>query len=73
MFENFTYYPIFNIPLIVYLGVITIFIFIVTALIAYLKRKGKFKKLSIKWHYYLAYVSIILGLLHGILALIAYI
>ena len=72
MFENFTYYPIFDIPLIVYLGIITIFIFIVTALIAYLKRKGKLK-ISIKWHYYLAYISIVLGLFHGLLALFAYI
>ena len=72
MFESFTYYPILNIPFIVYLGIVTIFLFVITALIAYLKRKGKLH-ISIKWHYYLAYISITLGLTHGILALLIYI
>ena len=71
MLENITYYPIFDIPFIVYLGIITILLFFLTALIAFLRRKGKIK-ISIKWHYYLAYISITLGLIHGILALLAY-
>ena len=71
MLENITYYPIFNIPFIVYFGIITIILFLITAIIAFLKRKGKLK-ISIKWHYYLAYISITLGLIHGILALLAY-
>ncbi len=71
MLENITYFPIFNIPFIVYLGIITIFVFFTTALIAFLKRKGKIK-ISINWHYYLAYISLTLGLIHGILALLAY-
>jgi len=72
MFQEFTYYLIFGMPFIVYLGILTIFMFIVTASIASLKRKGKIK-LSIKWHYNLAYVSIILALIHGILGILAYI
>jgi len=72
MLENFTYYPIYNIPLIIYIGIFTLIIFFITAIIAYLKRRGKIK-ISIKWHYYLAYVSLILGLFHGIIALLAYI
>jgi uncharacterized membrane protein len=72
MLENFTYYPIYDIPLIVYIGIFTLIIFFITALIAYLKRKGKIK-ISIKWHYYLAYISILLGLFHGIIALLAYV
>ncbi|MCK5300553.1 MAG: hypothetical protein KAJ21_01530 [Thermoplasmatales archaeon] len=71
MLENITYYPIFDIPFIVYLGIITILLFFLTALIAFLRRKGKIK-ISIKWHYYLAYISITLGLIHGILVLLAY-
>ena len=72
MLENITYFPIFDIPFIVYLGIITISLFFITGLIAISKRKGKIKKISIKWHYYLAYISITLGLFHGILALLAY-
>ena len=72
MLENITYFPIFNLPFIVYLGIITIFLFIITGAIALLKRKGKIKNISIKWHYSLAYISILLGIFHGILALLAY-
>ena len=71
MLENITYFPIFNIPFIVYLGIITIFVFFTTALIAFLKRKWKIK-ISINWHYYLAYISLTLGLIHALLALLAY-
>jgi len=71
MLENITYYPIFNIPVIIYLGIVTILLFSITAIIALLKRKGK-TKISIEWHYRLAYLSIILGFIHGFLALLAY-
>lgn len=71
MLEEITYYPILNIPLIVYLGIFTIFLFLITAIIAVLRRKGKIK-ISIDWHYRFAYISIILGLIHGILAVLAY-
>ena len=71
MFQEITYYLINGIPFIVYLGVVTIFMFIITALIALLKRKGKIK-ISINWHYRLAYISIVLGLIHGFLGVSAY-
>jgi hypothetical protein len=71
MLEEITYYPIFNIPFIVYLGIFTIFLFLINAIIALLRRKGKIK-VSIYWHYRFAYLSIIFGLIHGILALLAY-
>jgi hypothetical protein len=71
MFQEITYYLIFGIPFIVYLGVVTIFMFIITASLALLKRKGKIK-ISINWHYRLAYISIILGLIHGFLGISAY-
>jgi hypothetical protein len=71
MFQEFTYYLIFGIPLIVYLGIVTIFIFIITALLALLKRKAKIK-ISINWHYRLAYISIFLALIHGLFGILAY-
>lgn len=71
MFQEITYFLIFGIPFIVYLGIVTVIIFIITALLALLKRKGKIK-ISIKWHYRLAYISIILALIHGILGISAY-
>ena len=72
MFNDITYYLIFGLPFIVYLGIITIIMFIITALIALLRRKGKIK-ISVKWHYRLAYISIVLALIHGFLGITAYI
>lgn len=72
MFQEITYYMFFGIPFIVYLGIITIIMFIATATLALLKRKGKIKY-SIQWHYRLAYLSIILGVIHSILGISIYI
>ena len=71
MFQEFTYYLIFGIPFVVYLGVLTIFMFFITALIAILNRKTK-RKISVKWHFRFAYISIILALIHGIFGILAY-
>lgn len=71
MLQEITYYLIFGIPFIVYLGVVTIFMFIITALLTLLKRRGKIK-ISINWHYRLAYISIIMALIHGFLGISAY-
>jgi hypothetical protein len=45
--------------------------FFVTASIAVMRRRGK-TNISIKWHFRMAYVSILLGVLHGILGISAY-
>lgn len=71
MFQEITYYQIFGLPFIVYLGILTIFMFILTALLALLKRKGKIK-IPINWHYRFAYISVILALIHGFLGISAY-
>ena len=72
MFQEITYYMIFGIPFIVYLGIITILMFMATATLALLKRKGKIKY-SIQLHYRLAYLSIFLGVIHSILGISIYI
>lgn len=72
MLQDITYYMFFGIPFIVFLGIITIVLFVITALIALLKRKGMIKY-SIKWHYRTAYLSILLGIIHSILGISIYI
>jgi hypothetical protein len=72
MFQQYTYYLFFGIPFIVHLGVVVFILFLLTALLALLKRKQKIK-LSILWHYRLAYLSIGLGVIHLVLGLLAYI
>jgi cytochrome b561 len=72
MFEQITYYLIFGLPLIIYLGIVTILFFFITATTALLKRKGKLKGLSIQWHFRLAYISLTLAIIHGVLGFSAY-
>jgi len=62
MLQEITYYLILGIPFIVYLGIFTIFMFGLTAMLAILKRRGK-TKIPIQWHFRLAYVSILLGII----------
>jgi hypothetical protein len=71
MLDNISYFLIFGIPFIVYLGIITFFMIILTAVLAILKRRGKMS-LSIKWHFRLAYVSLFLAILHSFLGVLIY-
>jgi len=71
MFQQYTYHLIFGIPFIVYLGILVLILFVVTALLALLKRKGMIKA-SVLWHFRLAYIALFLGFLHGVLGLLAY-
>jgi dolichyl-phosphate-mannose--protein O-mannosyl transferase len=71
MLEEISYYLILGIPFIVYLGIITIAFLLITAIIALLKRRGKIK-ISIKWHFRMAYLSIFFASIHGFLGIIAY-
>lgn len=71
MLQNITYFPIFGKPLIMYLGIITLISFLITAAIAVLNKKG-INKISFKWHPRMAKISIALALVHGILGILAY-
>ncbi len=70
--EGLVYYSILGLPFIVHLGIITLFVFILTAALALLKRKGKIRY-PLKLHIWLAYLGIILAIIHGILGLFIYV
>ena len=72
MFQEISYYLIGGLPLIVYLGLVVFLLFFLTALIAFLRKKGK-TKISVQWHFRLAYLSIVLGSVHLILGIFSYI
>ncbi len=72
MLENITYALIFGIPLIVYLGIITLLSFLITAGLALSIRSGKLK-IPFYWHPRMGILSLLLGVIHGFLALMAYI
>lgn len=71
MLNYITYYPIFGKPLILYLGVITLLSFLITATIGISINKG-LSNIQFKWHPTMAGISITLALIHGTLGILAY-
>jgi hypothetical protein len=67
--NQITYYPLFGIPLIVYLGILTILFLIATSVFGALTLKGKMK---FTYHKITATITIIFALMHGTLAVLAY-
>jgi DMSO/TMAO reductase YedYZ heme-binding membrane subunit len=72
MFEGISFYLIGGIPFIVYLGIVVFILFFITGLLMMLRRRGK-TKISAKWHFRLAYLALVLGGIHLILGVFAYI
>ncbi len=71
MLEEISYFLILEIPFIIWIGIITLFSFLFTASISILNKKG-INKIPFKWHSRMAIVSIILAIIHGMLAVLAY-
>ena len=71
MFQDVTYFLIFGRPLILYLGVVTIFLFFLTAAIAILNRRG-IHQIPFAWHPRCAVIAICFAIVHGTLGILAY-
>jgi dolichyl-phosphate-mannose--protein O-mannosyl transferase len=71
MFQEITYASIFGKPLIMYLGIITILLFVLTAAIALLNRRG-IHTIPFKWHPRCAIIAIVFAIFHGMLGIFAY-
>jgi hypothetical protein len=71
MFQEITYAPVFGKPLILYLGILTLTAFLVTASIAILNRRG-IHTIPFKWHPRCAVLAISLAIVHGGLGILAY-
>jgi hypothetical protein len=71
MISSFGYIQILGKPLIFYLGILTLIFFSVTAILGYLIHSGR-ARINIKWHLTPAIISLILALIHGLLAISAY-
>jgi hypothetical protein len=71
MLKNIAYFLIFDKPVIMYLGILTLFSFLFTAYIGAMNLRGK-TKIPLKRHFRMAKISITLALIHGILATSAY-
>ena len=72
MFGNVIYYSIAGFPLIMYMGATTFLLLIFTASISILNVRG-FRKIGLRWHHRMAYVTIAFAAVHALLAVISYI
>ncbi|MGA2160874.1 MAG: hypothetical protein ABSG28_01545 [Methanoregula sp.] len=71
MLQEISFYLIFGKPLIMYLGILTLTSFLVTALIAVMNRRG-IHVISFGWHPRLAMFSIGCAIVHGILGVLLF-
>lgn len=72
MIQDIAYLMVFDIPLVVIIGILTLLSFLITATVAILHRKGK-KWATFALHYRLAVFSLFLGVVHLVLAVSVYI
>jgi len=73
MIANIAYYLIFGKPLIMYLGILTLISLLCTATVGYLVFTGKARPpITFTTHRLLAYTTIGLALIHGMLGLLIY-
>ena len=70
MLSSIAYFPIFGKPLILYLGITTLSLFIITASIGLMIFRGV--KIPFKFHPRVAAIALTLGVIHGTLALSIY-
>ncbi|MDO8424734.1 MAG: hypothetical protein Q7S70_02225 [bacterium] len=71
MVRDFAFFVILGKPVVFYLGIITLSSFLFTASIAIMNKRG-ITIIPFKWHPRMAKTSLTLALIHGILALSAY-
>jgi len=69
MLTEISYFIIFGRPLIMYLGIVTLLMFLVTASVAILNMKG-IDTIPLVWHPRFAVLSICLALAHGMLGIL---
>lgn len=60
-----------NYPVVVYLGIITYLLLLITAAIPQMNRR-RWTRIPIKYHIILAYITVILATIHGLMVLAGY-
>lgn len=71
MLSEISYFSILGRPLIMYLGILTFLSVVSTASIPILKKRG-FRRVSFRTHHRLAYTSLVLAVIHGVLGVSSY-
>ena len=71
MFQEISYFLIFGKPLIMYLGILTLCLFLFVAAIAVMNKKG-IRTIPFKWHPRMAAIAICCAVIHGVLGVLAF-
>jgi hypothetical protein len=69
--NEITYFQILGFPLIIYLGILALVFFILTAVIAILNRRGN-RIIPFEWHSRIAMIALLLAIIHGTLGVLNY-
>jgi len=64
--DGIIYYRIFGMPLLLYMGILALLSLFITAMIAF----RKVTRTSVRWHHWMAFLSIGLALVHGTLGIL---
>ena len=70
LIRQIAYYPVFDKPLIMYFGIITLISFLITATLGYLIFEGH--DIPIKFHKRMAILSLTLAISHGLVGILIY-
>jgi len=70
MFSAIASYMIFGIPVVIYLGAITLVLLLFTATISTLNKR-RIRIIHMKWHSRMAYVTIFFALCHALLIILS--
>jgi hypothetical protein len=71
MLQSVSYFLIFGKPLIMYLGILTLCLFLLVAAIAVMNKKG-IRTIPFSWHPRMAVIAICCAVIHGVLGILAF-
>jgi MFS superfamily sulfate permease-like transporter len=71
MIESISLFPVFGLPLIVYLGMATLSLLLFTASISVMTRRGM-RRIPFRWHPRMAAVTIAVAIVHGFLGIMLF-
>ncbi len=69
--NSISYYYVNGLPVIAYLGMVTLFMLLLTMSVSISYLKG-WKWIGFRWHPRLAFITLTLAIIHGLLAMLSY-
>lgn len=71
MFYGIAYYNVAGMPLIVFIGLLTLLFLFLTGTVVMLNKRG-YHRIPMKWHFIFGKVTVLLGIFHGVFGIFVY-